>query len=128
MERYEVEQVVKELNKYIEKELWFDFTVISLLQDEMIIHGGLSLSYPDIEIKFKGIFFTSLLMDWHTNTSHRSLFLLNAEEERQMNLKLKVEHSHYIFKFLAEEYSEEVEFLIVAKQISYRLLTAKKNI
>ncbi len=48
MERYEVEQVVKELNKYIEKELWFDFTVISLLQDEMIIHGGLSLSYPDI--------------------------------------------------------------------------------
>lgn len=128
MERYEVEQVVKELNKYIEKELWFDFTVISLLQDEMIIHGGLSLSYPDIEIKFKGIFFTSLLMDWHANTSHRSLFLLNAEEERQMNLKLKVEHLHFIFKFLAEEYSEEVEFLIVAKQISYRLLTVKEDI
>lgn len=41
MQRYEVEQVVKELNKYIEKELWFDFTVISLLQDEIIIQGGL---------------------------------------------------------------------------------------
>lgn len=45
-----------------------------------------------------------------------------------MNLKLKVEHLHFIFKFLAEEYSEEVEFLIVAKQISYRLLTVKEDI
>lgn len=31
-------------------------------------------------------------------------------------------------KFVAEEYSEEVELLIVAKQISYRLLTTKKDI
>lgn len=128
MQRYEVERVVKKLNKYIEKELWFDFTVISLLQDEIIIQGGLSLSYPDIEIKFKGIFFTSLLMDWKTNTSQSSLFLLNGEEEKQMNLKLKVEQSHFIFKFLAEAYSEEVELLIVAKQISYRLLTVKEDI
>lgn len=128
MQRYEVEQVVKELNKYIEKELWFDFTVMSLLQDEIIIHGGLSLSYPDIEIQFKGIFFTSLLMDWKTNTSQSSLFLLNGEEAKQMNLKLKVEQSHFIFKFLAEAYSEDVELLIVAQQISYRLLTVKEDI
>ncbi|MDQ1236121.1 hypothetical protein QE450_003619 [Paenibacillus sp. SORGH_AS306] len=128
MEKHEVEQIVKEINKYIEKELWFDFTVISLIKNEIIIQGGLSLTYPEIEIRFKDIFFTSLLMDWNTDTRNGSLYVLDGEEATQMNLKLKVERSHFIFKFVAEEYSEEVELLIVAKQISYRLLTTKKDI
>ncbi|UQZ87561.1 hypothetical protein SK3146_06863 [Paenibacillus konkukensis] len=58
MEESEVKLVVGEINKFIQKELWFDFSAQQYINDKLTITGGLSRSYPPvIEIYFDEVFF-----------------------------------------------------------------------
>jgi hypothetical protein len=116
-----VKLVINEINTLIQKELWYDFSVKQYLDNELVVEGGLSLSYPDIEIVFQGIFFTSLLFDWKTNTKQRVLTLVEGDEERLINQRFQVDYHHYIFKFSPEDYPIDFGCYIAAKEISYRI-------
>lgn len=114
--------VVGEICDFIKQEKWFDFMVKQYVDNELTLHGGLSLTYPDIEIKFKDVFFTSLPMEWKTDTSAVIISILMGEEERITSEKFQVEYLHYIFKFIPEDYPDNFSCLIAAKQISYEIL------
>jgi len=114
--------VVREICDFIQQESWFDFTVKQYIDNELTIQGGLSLTYPDIEIKFKDVFFTSLPMEWKSETSVVVLSVLEGEDERVISEKFQVEYLHYIFKFTPEDYPNNFGCLIAAKLISYEIL------
>lgn len=116
-----VKLVINEINTLIQKEQWYDFSVKQYLDNELVIEGGLSLSYPDIEIVFHGIFFTSLPFDWKTDTKQSVLTLVEGDEERSINQRYKVEYHHYIFKFSLEDYPIDFGCYIAAKGISYKI-------
>lgn len=81
------------------------------------------MNYPDIEIRFKDIFFISLPMVWKTNTMGTVMSVLQGEEERIINEKFQVEYLHYIFKFCPEDYPSNFACLVASKEISYKILT-----
>ncbi|MDQ0271329.1 hypothetical protein [Cytobacillus purgationiresistens] len=122
MDIEEVKLVVQEINDFIKSGLWFDFEIKQYLDGELSLHGGLSLSYPDIEIKFKDIFFVSLPMMWKTDTKETILNILEGEAEREISEKFQVEYLHYIFKFTPEDYPSNFGCIIAAKEISYNIL------
>ncbi len=122
----EANTVIREICDFIMQEKWFDFMVKQYVDNELTIQGGISLSYPDIEIKFKDVFFTSLPMEWKTDTRIIVLTILEGEEERTICEKFQVEYFHYIFKFSPEDYPDNFGCLIAAKQISYEILRPLK--
>lgn len=122
MEFGEVKQVVQEINDFIKNSMWFDFEIKQYIDDELCIYGGLSLSYPDIEIKFKEVFFTSLPMMWKTDTKETILNILEGEAEKEISEKFQVEYLHYIFKFNPEDYPSNFGCLKAAKKITYKIL------
>ncbi|MBW7473868.1 hypothetical protein K0T92_03815 [Paenibacillus oenotherae] len=120
----EVKLVVQEINDFISSGLWFDFEIKKYFDGELSLYGGLSLSHPDIEIKFKDIFFISLPMIWKTDTKETILNVLEGEDEKETSEKFQVEYLHYIFKFTPEDYPSDFGCLIAAKEISYNFLKA----
>ncbi|WP_042473857.1 hypothetical protein [Bacillus ndiopicus] len=122
MDLGEVKLVVQEINDFIKNNMWFDFEIKQYTDYELCIHSGVSLSYPDIEIKFKGVFFISLPMIWKTDTTETILNILEGEAEKEISEKFQVEYFHYIFKFNPEDYPSNFGCLIAAKEISYTIL------
>lgn len=122
MGKEKVTLVVKEINDFIKSGLWFDFEIKQYLNSELSLHGGLSLNYPDIEIKFKDVFFVSLPMMWKTDTKETTLKILEGEEEIKFSEMFQVEYLHYIFKFTPEDYPRNFGCLIAAKEVSYKIL------
>ena len=122
MDTKSVQLIVDEINNLIQKELCYDFSVKQYENNQLVIEGGWSLSYPDIEILFQGIFFTSLPFTWMTDTEETVLSLVEGEEERLINEKFKVEYKHYIFKFKPDYYPIDFGCLIAAKEISYKFI------
>ncbi len=120
-----VKLVVDAINSLIQKELWYDFNVKQYLDGQLVIEGGLSLNYPDIEILFEGIFFTSLPFEWKTDTNKTVLEIVEGKQEKLINEKYKVEFQHFIFKFTPEDYPNEFGCLIAAKEISYKIIKPK---
>ncbi|MGB3259914.1 hypothetical protein [Paenisporosarcina sp.] len=123
MEIEKVKVVVKEIDTIIRKELWYEFIVDQYTAtNKLILNGGFSTSYPDIEIIFEDIFFISLPIMWKSDTKKVVLTLLEGEEFRKMNIKFGVEIGYHIFKFTPNYYSSNFGCLIGAKKISFRML------
>jgi hypothetical protein len=122
MNKEEVKLKVEKVNEFIKNGLWFDFEIKQYTNDELTLYGGLSLSYPDIEIKFKNIFFLSLPMMWKTDTQKTILSVLEGHDEKKICEMFQVEYLHYIFKFTPEDYPPKFGCLIAAKEISYKIL------
>lgn len=118
----EVKVVVDEINDFIKQEQWFDFSVKQYIDNELTLVGGLSLTYPDIQIKFNDIFLISLPMEWKTDTDGFVLTILEGEDERIVNEKYQVEYLYYIFKFTPESFPDNFGCLIAAKEVSYKII------
>ncbi|CAN7343564.1 hypothetical protein LJR153_001994 [Paenibacillus sp. LjRoot153] len=122
MEESEVKLVVEEVNNFIQKELWFDFSLQQYTNDKLIITGGLSRSYPPmIEIYFDEVFFILLHTDWNTDTSKTILTLLEGEEAKSINLMFRVEIGNHLFRFTPEDCQNDFGCLVVARKISYKI-------
>lgn len=123
MHKEAIDENVRQINEIIGKELWYDFYVNSYIGDELSIYGGLSTSYPDMEITFKSVFLVSLPFMWKSDpTRGNILTLLKGEGDYEINKKFNVEYLHYNFKFIPDEYPDDFGCYISAKEISYRLL------
>ncbi|MBP1177657.1 hypothetical protein JOE49_004909 [Paenibacillus sp. PvR133] len=118
----ELNRTIQEINNFIKNQDWFDFEVKQYVGNELVVQGGLSLTYPDIEIIFRDIFLTSLPMEWKTDTSGTVLTILEGDEEKKINEEFQVEYLHHIFKFTPEDYPSNFGCIIAAKHVSYNIL------
>lgn len=103
----EVKRIVKEINYYIQKQLWLDFEVKQYTKDMLTIIGSIHFSSThNIEIYFKNIFFISLPIEWKINTSVNVLKLLDGKLAITENRKFQVEQGYQIFSFKFTEFFE----------------------
>jgi hypothetical protein len=112
--------VVNEIDALIRKNLWFDFTVLSYVGNNLIIAGGLTIHYPSshsLEILFEDVFYYSgFFREWHSDTKRPVLVL--AENAYELNLKHEIEQGYTLFSFVTEDYNNNI--LIAARAISYK--------
>lgn len=122
IEQSEVKFVVEQINNFIQKNLWFDFSVDNYINDKLTITGGLSLSYPPmIDIYFDDVMFSLVHTIWHTDTSKRVLTLLKGDEAKSINLMFGIEVGYHVFRFTPEDCPNELGCLVAAKKITYKI-------
>ena len=70
MEENRAKRAVDDINTYLQQNPWFDFEIMEYGGDTLVVMASLDTSAPhDLEIRFKGVFFVSLPMEWKTDTS-----------------------------------------------------------
>ena len=68
-----IESRVKDVNKFIQGNAWFDFSVIEYSAGNLILHGGIDLAvFRQMEITFKGVLGYYGPFDWKTDTEKTS--------------------------------------------------------
>ncbi|NVB40967.1 hypothetical protein G6O69_24215 [Pseudenhygromyxa sp. WMMC2535] len=124
MNEEQARRVVGDINAYLQQKLWFDFEVMEYQGDTLTIMGSLDISAPhDVEIRFKGVFFVSLPLEWKTDTATPPLRLMAGEEAVGLNQRFKVEQGHHIFRFTPEYYPEDFGCLVCAQAVSFEVMT-----
>lgn len=114
--------VIREINTFLQRELWFDFEIMEYKNSRLMLFGSVDATYRhDIEIYFHDVFFVSAPMEWQTDTSTPPLELVKGEEADRLNINFQVEHGFYIFRFNPEYYPREFGCFIAAKEIKYKL-------
>lgn len=120
MTEQEIKNVLVEINKYLENQLWMDFEVIEYSRYELKIIGSLDISSaPNIEIAFKDIFFASTAFNWSTDTSRNVVSLIEGDEAKKINIKFQVEQGYHLIKFQAEEYPDDFGCIFGVKEVKF---------
>lgn len=113
-----------EINKYLNKFEWMDFSYEIIDEECIKIIGSLDLSwegYHSIELLFmEPINILTLLSEWH-KPEERDFIELAGEEEAKNRLIYIGEGNYHVFKINADAYPV-APILIVAKSIKYRIL------
>ncbi len=123
MNREEAKRRVSDINSHLQQMPWQDFEVMEYQGDTMILMGSIDTSSShDIEIRFDGVFFVSLPMEWKTDTSIPPLSLLQGDDATVLNRRYQVEQGHHIFRFAAEDFPEDFGCLVCAREVRHRLL------
>lgn len=126
METNDIREKAIEIDTAIRKNPWMDFEVIKYDNQELIVAGNLSPSYPNrpgqIEIIFNDVFFISLPISWKTDTSAQVFSIVDGDDAISINKFFRVEQGYQIFKFKPEYHEEDFGCLIGAKKIAYRIL------
>jgi hypothetical protein len=105
MNQDQVKQAVEEINAFLQLQPWCDFEVMEYQGDTLVIMGSLDTTAPhDVEVRFKGVYFLSLPMEWKTDTTAPPLAVLQGEDSFRLNGRFQVEQGHYIFGFTPEYY------------------------
>lgn len=128
MNEAEAIKSINRLNKYIQRELWFDFELMQYEAGTLRMIGGIDLSSrgsENVDIQFTQVFFASLPAEWMTDTSTPPVRLLTAGEAFGVKRVFGIDQECHIFRFNPEYYPEDFGCLVGAKEISFRLL--KKN-
>lgn len=122
MSKADCQAIIKEINIFLQKELWFDFEVVRYQDQKLTIIGSIDpSSHHNIEIYFEDIFFVSLPMEWKTDTAKNILSIIEGDDAIELNKKFQVEIGYHIFRFAPENYLENFGCLIAAREISYTL-------
>lgn len=107
----------KKIDEIVRKEKWFDFHVLSYDGNQLIIGGGIDLTYyHQLELIFEGVFFASAYFKgWHSNTD-QIVFQIPTNEV-QLNFKYQIEENYQLFEFKIED--GENDILIAANSVSF---------
>lgn len=113
----ELNQTIDNINDIIRRELWFDFHVISYDGTNLILAGGVDLTYNHtLEIVFHNIFYLSAFFQgWHSDTKHPVLALATADDA--LNSRLEIEQGYQVFVLKTEDYRNNV--IVAAENIFY---------
>ena len=123
MDKKAAEQVVSEVNEYLQNRPWFDFEIMEYQGDTLVVMGGIDISTPpEIEVRFRGVYFVSLLMEWKTNTTTPPLRLIDGEAAARTNRRFRVEQGHHIFSFTPEDFPADFACLLGARDISFKVV------
>ena len=115
---------INEINKFISKELWFDFEIKSFDGGTLIIVGGLDLYYNWlIELTFTNVAFVSLKSDWKSNDKLNSLEILSGEKEKLIKILYLIDESYSIFAFNHKDVDANStnQYLIASDKIEYKI-------
>lgn len=122
MDLSEINQQIDEINTFLQEHLWMDFEVVKYQDNELVLWGSLSMSYPyNIEIIFTDIYFVSLPFDWHTDTKVTILSIVEDDEARRINEYFRVEIGNFLFCFKPKDKHESTKCLIGARKIRYNI-------
>lgn len=128
MTKQEIENVLAEINEYLETQLWMDFEIIEYSQYELKIIGSIDISStPNIEIILKDVFFFSSVFNWKTDTSHKAISLIEGNEARKINIHFQVEQGYHLVKFKAEDYPDDIGCIFGVKEIRFKNVRYREN-
>ena len=103
-----VDDIVNEVNSYVARHPWMDFSVWSYRDVELEVSGSLDESYwSDLRIVFTGVCWACIrFQGWHSKTSHPVLLRVDGSEAYAVNVRFQIEVGHHLFKFIAEDFAE----------------------
>lgn len=115
-----MEEVIQEINEFLKKHNWCDFSIINL-DFNLEIGGTTSFSeVPDIKIFFNDVFFIQCLNEWKTDTSKDAFFKGNDEDENYCFSNYEIEQGYYLFKILAENARKPI--YIIARDLKCEII------
>lgn len=121
MTESEVMAQILAINQAVKGALWVDVDVAQITPYSATIGLRTTLSiWPNIEIRFGAVFFTSLPMTWGGDVSKDFIQLLSREEAIRLNLLYQVEEGFYWFSFNALDLTGEALCLIAADSVSWK--------
>lgn len=116
-------QVIDEINEYLQKELWFDFEAIEYQGSTLTVMGGIDTTVdPELEIYFHNVCFTSLPIDWMTDTDEPPLRLVRGDEANCLREKYRVGDGYHLFHFSPSDYPRDPGCLVFARGISFEIM------
>jgi hypothetical protein len=120
----EIAEEVRQLDAFIRGHPWFDFDLSECSPYHVTLTGGLDTTggaQPAVEVRFKGIFYVSLLTTWRSDTSRPVAVLLGGDEARRANMALRVEVGHHLVRFRPEGYADgDLHCLVVARSMTWQ--------
>lgn len=115
MNNVECLNVINKMNAFLKKNLWMDFDLIKIDLQEVVLIGRVSeLGKEVIKITFIEPFMVSCSM-YFTYEEGDSIFLLQGDEEVELNKKYHVETGNHIFRLIVND--NEDNFFIISKGI-----------
>lgn len=125
MEASEAAKTVEQINEYIQRKLWFDFDAFVLGGRNLLVRGGIDLTWADshdVEIHFEQVFLISLPVEWMTDTSSPPLRLLTGEDAYRVGTRFQVEGGYHIFRFSPKDYPKDFGCFVAAETIRYEIV------
>jgi hypothetical protein len=103
-----VDAVVAEVNEFVSRHLWMDFSVWSFQNDKLELSGTLDESYwSDLRVVFSGICWACIrFQGWRTNTGQPVLLRADGDEAYAVNARFQIESGHHVFKLVADDFEE----------------------
>jgi hypothetical protein len=103
-----VDAVVGEVNAFIGRHQWMDFTVWSYRGEELEVSGSTDESYwSDLRVVFVGVCWACIrFQGWKSDTSRPVLLRVAGAEAYSVNSRFQIEVGHHLFKFVPEDHGE----------------------
>ncbi|MDI9341694.1 MAG: hypothetical protein QM534_14075 [Sediminibacterium sp.] len=115
-----IKDKVDELNSYFRKFLFFELSILSYKDGNLVIAGSDDfLYYHNIEITFTELFTVVCNSLFKLNTEVNSISIVDDIQEcREINIKYRVEMGNVIFKIIDED---DCIYYIIAKDLNYKI-------
>jgi hypothetical protein len=100
--------VVAEVNAFVARHLWMDFSVWSFQGVELEVSGTRDESYwSDLRVVFTGVCWACIrFQGWSSDTARPVLARVTDAEEYAVNSRFQVEVGHHLFRFVASDFAE----------------------
>ncbi len=114
---------IKEINDYLQKCAWMDFSYDEINDVSIKIIGSIDLSwqnYHSIELEFeRPTNIITILSDWQ---KHDALMFIELATEKEIEKKFgTIDNHYYVFKINVDGFLES-PIWIVAKTLKYKIL------
>ena len=127
MKKEEVEATIIEINKYLQRCLWMDFTLSRSDGGQIDMFGAIDQTYNnyidnyEIKVVFEQPHFFSGIFSWSLDKTKPFIEMCSDDETTELNIKYAVEQGNYIFKINAGGFETSSIFL-ASKKIHCQIL------
>lgn len=114
---------IREVSDMLTDLSWYEFSVKSYNGYTLVIEGGLSSTYPELEITFYQVSYCQLKSYWNKG-AHLPFTILSGEEAARLNQLHHIEIGHVLIRIAHEEMlpDQSNAYLIAAQKIEYTKL------
>jgi hypothetical protein len=108
MDDAQADSVVAEVNAFVARNAWMDFSVWSFQGHDLVVSGTTDESYwSDLRIVFTGVCWACMrFQGWNSDTRQPVLLRVEGAEQRAVNLRFETERWHHLFKFVPENFDQ----------------------
>jgi hypothetical protein len=103
-----VDTVVAEVNEFVARQLWMDFSVWSYHGDKLEVSGTRDESYwSDLRVVFNGVCWVCIrFQGWRTEPTRPVLLRVDGSEAHEVKARFQIEVGHHLFKLVAEDFEQ----------------------